>query len=281
MPRGARIPGGVTNVIATMQSRPILLENQTKTDLTSQLTRSELPVRWSWVAVRRKTSEPWSLASFAARTTNASSTSIDNLDYGRLLVFSEAVDADVAAQRIEDLDLGPTGRDLGLTPTPAALNRICARLGPGPVQNFFWRWFHRLPSALTAADLRAGYTYERLEARRMSRNMRNSRHCVCRSRPRMALRQRRGLRREPAHSGQKPSLSCSSQLGSTCSPEHRGGHTGTAILPSRWPHGISPPTRDSVMTWSLAQISTWATAPTATHPRHRREFGSPQSRGFS
>ena len=43
---------------------------------------------------------------------------------------------------------------------PAALHRICARLGPGPVQNFFWRWFYRLPSPFTAADLRAGYTYD-------------------------------------------------------------------------------------------------------------------------
>jgi hypothetical protein len=111
----------------------MLLENQTKTDLASQLTRSVLPVRWSWVAVRRKTSEPWSLASFAARTTNASSTSIDNLDYGRLLVFSEAVDADVAAQRIEDLDLGPTGRDLGLS------LRLAGRVSQG----------YRIPSGST------------------------------------------------------------------------------------------------------------------------------------
>ncbi len=43
---------------------------------------------------------------------------------------------------------------------PFALERICARLGPGAVQNFFWRWFHRLPSPFTAEDLRAGYVYE-------------------------------------------------------------------------------------------------------------------------
>lgn len=43
---------------------------------------------------------------------------------------------------------------------PAALARICARLGPGPVQSFFWRWFHRLPSPFTADDLRAGYVYD-------------------------------------------------------------------------------------------------------------------------
>lgn len=43
---------------------------------------------------------------------------------------------------------------------PRVLEHACARLGPGPVQNFFWRWFHRLPSPFTAEDLRAGYVYE-------------------------------------------------------------------------------------------------------------------------
>jgi hypothetical protein len=43
---------------------------------------------------------------------------------------------------------------------PAALQRICNRLGPAAVQAFFRRWFHRLPSPSTAEDLRAGYTYE-------------------------------------------------------------------------------------------------------------------------
>jgi hypothetical protein len=40
------------------------------------------------------------------------------------------------------------------------LQRLCDRLGPGAVSGFFWRWFHRLPSPFTAADLRAGYVYE-------------------------------------------------------------------------------------------------------------------------
>lgn len=43
---------------------------------------------------------------------------------------------------------------------PALLQRLCDRLGPGAVTGFFWRWFHRLPSPFTAADLRAGYVYE-------------------------------------------------------------------------------------------------------------------------
>jgi hypothetical protein len=43
---------------------------------------------------------------------------------------------------------------------PAALQRICNRLGPNAVHTFFWRWFHRLPSPLTAADLQAGYDYD-------------------------------------------------------------------------------------------------------------------------
>jgi hypothetical protein len=43
---------------------------------------------------------------------------------------------------------------------PAALQRICDRLGPGAVKSFFWRWVNRLPSPFTKADWRAGYVYE-------------------------------------------------------------------------------------------------------------------------
>lgn len=43
---------------------------------------------------------------------------------------------------------------------PIAMQRICDRLGPGAVENFFWRWFWRLPSPFTQDDLRAGYVYD-------------------------------------------------------------------------------------------------------------------------
>jgi hypothetical protein len=43
---------------------------------------------------------------------------------------------------------------------PVALQRICDRLGSGAVKSFFWRWWRRLPSPFTTADLRAGYVYE-------------------------------------------------------------------------------------------------------------------------
>ena len=43
---------------------------------------------------------------------------------------------------------------------PAALQRICDRLGPGAVKSFFWRWQRRLPSPFTRMDLRAGYVYD-------------------------------------------------------------------------------------------------------------------------
>jgi hypothetical protein len=42
----------------------------------------------------------------------------------------------------------------------AALQKICERLGPGAVQSFFGRWWRRLPSPFTEADVRAGYGYE-------------------------------------------------------------------------------------------------------------------------
>jgi hypothetical protein len=43
---------------------------------------------------------------------------------------------------------------------PAALQKICDRLGPGAVKSFFWRWVRRLPSPFTDDDLRAGYVYD-------------------------------------------------------------------------------------------------------------------------
>lgn len=42
----------------------------------------------------------------------------------------------------------------------AALQKICDRLGSAAVQSFFARWFKRLPSPFTEADIRAGYGYE-------------------------------------------------------------------------------------------------------------------------
>jgi hypothetical protein len=42
----------------------------------------------------------------------------------------------------------------------AALQKICDRLGPGAVQSFFGRWWRRLPSPFTEADVRAGYGYQ-------------------------------------------------------------------------------------------------------------------------
>jgi hypothetical protein len=42
---------------------------------------------------------------------------------------------------------------------PRRLQRICDRLSSGAVTNFFWRWFHQLPSPFQPQDLRAGYVY--------------------------------------------------------------------------------------------------------------------------
>lgn len=46
------------------------------------------------------------------------------------------------------------------TSNPAALQKICDRLGPAAVQSFFGRWLRRLPSPFTEADFRAGYGYQ-------------------------------------------------------------------------------------------------------------------------
>jgi len=42
----------------------------------------------------------------------------------------------------------------------AALQKTCERLGPAAVQSFFGRWWRRLPSPFTEADVEAGYRYQ-------------------------------------------------------------------------------------------------------------------------
>jgi hypothetical protein len=67
-----------------------------------------------------------------------------------------------AKRQCERTGIGYTALDNGFASCtdPAALQRICDRLGPGAVRSFFWRWQRRLPSPFTTADLRAGYVYE-------------------------------------------------------------------------------------------------------------------------
>jgi hypothetical protein len=67
-----------------------------------------------------------------------------------------------AKRQLERAGIGYTALHNGFATCddPAALQRICDRLGPGAVKQFFWRWQQRLPSPFTRADLRAGYTYE-------------------------------------------------------------------------------------------------------------------------
>ena len=67
-----------------------------------------------------------------------------------------------AQRQCERLGIGYTALDNGFRDCedPAALQKICDRLGSGAVKSFFWRWHKRLPSPLTHQDLRAGYVYE-------------------------------------------------------------------------------------------------------------------------
>jgi hypothetical protein len=67
-----------------------------------------------------------------------------------------------AQRQCQRAGIGYTALDNGFAScdNPAALQRICDRLGTGAVKSFFWRWLRRLPSPFTTADLRAGYTYE-------------------------------------------------------------------------------------------------------------------------
>jgi hypothetical protein len=67
-----------------------------------------------------------------------------------------------AKRQLERAGIGYEALDNGFRSCedPAALQRICAQLGPGAVKSFFWRWQRRLPSPFTRKDLRAGYVYD-------------------------------------------------------------------------------------------------------------------------
>src|SRR5258708_23360357 len=81
-------------------AQAIPLESQTKDDVAAQIGRSVTPLVWSWMAVRRKTADPWRLGALSVRTTLAGADRKGAfLQYGRLLVFAETVDAFTAAQR--------------------------------------------------------------------------------------------------------------------------------------------------------------------------------------
>jgi len=67
-----------------------------------------------------------------------------------------------AKRQLEKVGVGYEALDNGFRycEDPVELQKICDRLGPGAVKNFFWRWLHRLPSPFTPADFRAGYVYD-------------------------------------------------------------------------------------------------------------------------
>jgi hypothetical protein len=67
-----------------------------------------------------------------------------------------------AKRQLEKAHFGYDALDNGFRSCkdPVVLQKICDRLGPGAVNNFFWRWLHRLPSPFSSADWKAGYVYE-------------------------------------------------------------------------------------------------------------------------
>jgi hypothetical protein len=67
-----------------------------------------------------------------------------------------------AKRQLEKAGVGYEALDNGFRSCSdaAALQKICDRLGPGAVQSFFGRWWRRLPSPFTDADVRAGYGYQ-------------------------------------------------------------------------------------------------------------------------
>jgi hypothetical protein len=67
-----------------------------------------------------------------------------------------------AKRQLEKAGIGYAALDNGFASCddPRTLQRVCDRLGPGPVKSFFWRWCRRLPSPFTRGDLRSGIVYD-------------------------------------------------------------------------------------------------------------------------
>ena len=67
-----------------------------------------------------------------------------------------------AKPQLEKAAIGYEALDNGFRScvNPIALQEICDRRGATEVESFLARWLHPLPSPFTAADQKAGYTYE-------------------------------------------------------------------------------------------------------------------------
>ena len=67
-----------------------------------------------------------------------------------------------AKRQLEKAGVGYEALDNGFRTCrdAAALQKTCERLGPAAVQSFLERWWRRLPSPFTEADVRAGYGYQ-------------------------------------------------------------------------------------------------------------------------
>ena len=67
-----------------------------------------------------------------------------------------------AKRQLEKAGVGYEALDNGFRTCrdAAALQKTCERLGPAAVQSFLGRWWRRLPSPFTEADVRAGYGYQ-------------------------------------------------------------------------------------------------------------------------
>ena len=67
-----------------------------------------------------------------------------------------------AKRQLEKAGIGYEALDNGFRTCRDAsvLQKTCERLGPAAVQSFLGRWWRRLPSPFTEADVRAGYGYE-------------------------------------------------------------------------------------------------------------------------
>src|SRR5438477_3944174 len=67
-----------------------------------------------------------------------------------------------AKRQLEKAGIGYEALDNGFRTCrdAAALQKTCERLGPAAVQSFLERWWRRLPSPFTEADVRAGYRYQ-------------------------------------------------------------------------------------------------------------------------
>ncbi len=144
---------------------------------------------------------------------------------------------------------------------PRRLQRICDRLGPGPIDRLTRKWLRRLPHPFTAADRRAGYRYEismlqvEFSLTQMLDRPASGRVSSRRSSVRIST--------SAAPTGSRPSSTVGSSR-AAADPRRRGSVLGSS--PRASPHRYTPSTSTPTSSSTTRNIARYGPRPPSTTP---------------